>query len=69
MDIAGVNAAVVEVERFLAAVAAVREWARKDALLPGGQHIHPFYGSRETGALRRASLDLTRALAALRRGK
>ena len=26
-----------------------------------------YYGSKETGAVRRASLDLTRALAALRR--
>lgn len=48
-----------EAERFLAAIGAVEEATKNDPML--------YYGSRATGALRRASMDLTRALADLRR--
>jgi hypothetical protein len=47
-------------DRFLDAVAAVEE-------TPRPQNQTPFQGSAATGALRRASMDLTRALAELRR--
>ena len=48
-----------EAKRFLACVALVEERAM--------ERQEPFFGSKETGALRRASMDLTRALADLRR--
>ena len=58
-----VNVAVAEAERFL---------ARAHALLIVDNQTEPadrsvYYGSKETGALRRASMDLTRALADLRK--
>jgi len=55
--------AVAEAERFLAACQAVRNAAaaQKSAF------VDLWNGSRETGAMRRASLDLTRALAELRK--
>jgi hypothetical protein len=55
-----------ELARVTAAIKAVREVAGKDAFTTEKRH-HYFYGSKETGALRRASMDLTRALADLRR--
>lgn len=53
-----------EANRFLDAIAAVDLAAAKMQRDP---MANPFFGSRETGALRRASMDLTRALAELRR--
>ena len=50
--------------RFLRALHAVRDRADKDEYF--ARHIG-IVGYRETGALRRASMDLTRALADLRR--
>jgi hypothetical protein len=53
-----------EANRFLDAVAAV------EPTVPTGRYADaqtPFQGSAATGALRRASMDLTRALAELRR--
>lgn len=48
-----------EALRFLDAVRQMQAASIRDA--------NAWYGSRESGALRRASLDLTRALADLRR--
>jgi|WetSurMetagenome_2_1015567.scaffolds.fasta_scaffold489164_3 hypothetical protein len=50
--------AMVEAERFLE-IAKIVE-------LKGHDNVFTFYGCKETGALRRASMDLTRALAELR---
>lgn len=55
-----------EANRFLDAVAAV-EATEADMRKKGFMGCNVFQGSRETGALRRASMDLTRALAELRR--
>ena len=56
-----------EANRFLDAVAAVDQaQAELDANWPAAGYTI-FSGSRETGALRRVSMDLTRALAELRR--
>ncbi len=52
-----VDAAVVEAKRFLARVADYK----------ANPPHYEFAGNKETGALRRASMDLTRALADLRR--
>lgn len=63
MNIKTMNEAKKEATRFLHKVAEVE--AKMKEL---GEHSQTvFYGSKETGALRRASLDLTRALAKLRR--
>ena len=51
--------AAVEANRFLTAV------ANFEAVRIGDEYI--YFGSKEGGALRRASMDLTRALADLRR--
>lgn len=52
--------AIVEASRFIRAAKALRDASRPDN--PG---THP----RETGAVRRASMDLTRKLADLRQGR
>jgi len=52
--------AVAEAKRFIAAAKALDERRAK-------RDIYDFQGCRESGALRRSSLDLTRALADLRR--
>lgn len=52
--------AKAEAKRFLATVKALEERCTLD-------DIYEFTGCRESGACRRASLDLTRALAELRR--
>lgn len=54
-----VLAAIAEAGRFMVKAKAVVKRAADDKFT--------YYGSKETGALRRASLDLTRALADLRR--
>lgn len=48
-----------EAERFIVAAKEVERFTKENRML--------FYGSPATGALRRASMDLTRALADLRR--
>ena len=58
---AKIDKAASEAKRFLAAVKDLKERAREDAF------INVFWGCKESGALRRASLDLTRALADMRR--
>lgn len=55
-----INIAVAEAERFIAKAKALRARRAKGDL-------YSFQGCRESGALRRASLDLTRALADLRK--
>lgn len=57
--------AVQEAERFLLRVAAWQE-ASKRTYEENGE-IYPMYAPAESGALRRASLDLTRALADMRK--
>lgn len=52
--------AIAEAERFLAKAKALQDRrAKKD--------LYDFQGCKESGAMRRASLDLTRALSDLRR--
>lgn len=55
------KAAITEAERFLTAAKALMARRKKDEWLSDWQ------GCRESGACRRASMDLTRALADLRR--
>ena len=59
MNAKAVQIAKREALRFLEAVKDVEVAAETDRMI--------FYGSRPTGALRRSSMDLTRALADLRR--
>ena len=67
--------AVREAERF---IARARKLLKEDDRVKQlekeaekeGRYVHisgPFYGSRESGSARRASMDLTRALAEMRR--
>jgi hypothetical protein len=58
MTLEGIAKARREAERFLAATAEVERAGRANPML--------FYGSPSTAALRRASMDLTRALADMR---
>ena len=53
-----------EVERFLRVAKLAGERLVHENTLPAGQRA---YSTKEVGALRRASLDLTRALAKMRR--
>ena len=55
-----IDAAVAEARRFIAKAEALKARREKNDL-------YDFQGCRESGAVRRASLDLTRALADLRR--
>lgn len=50
------EASLIEVRRFIKAAEAAKKAIK----------IQGWYGSKETGAARRASLDLTRSLSALR---
>lgn len=59
-----VKATLAEARRFVRAAETAIE-ADKANREAGGYSL--FLGSRETGALRRASMDLTRALATMRR--
>jgi hypothetical protein len=59
------NAAADEARRFLRAVKAVNERLKTDSDF--ARHINVGSGYKETGAARRASLDLTRALAEARK--
>lgn len=62
MDVMEIEAAEEEAKRFLARVEALKNRrATKD--------IYAFQGCRESGALRRASLDLSRALSAMRNSR
>lgn len=46
-----------------------RAWEKQNPDKPSYENpiIDPFYGSKESGAVRRSSMDLTRALAELRK--
>ena len=54
-----IESAMREAERFLEAAEAVRQKVLKDK--------YAFMGNKETAACRRASMDLTRALVAIRK--
>lgn len=60
VTIGKINRALEEAERFIVKARAARERLREDEMVE-------YCGSKETGAVRRASMDLTRALAALRK--
>jgi hypothetical protein len=60
-----INRAVAEANRFIAAAKAL-EAARMETYQCGGTTYH-VRAPRESGAVRRASMDLTRSLAAMRR--
>lgn len=64
MDRLKMAAAVAEAERFIARVKALPEPEPYE--FAGGQFVNDNF-PRESGAIRRASMDLTRALADLRR--
>jgi hypothetical protein len=60
-----INKAVSEAKRFIAAAKA-REEAQKETW-GSGDNVYHVTAPRECGALRRTSMDLTRALAVMRR--
>lgn len=60
MNDATLNAAIVEAKRFLVRATKLQQRHEKN-------DIYRWQGSRESGAVRRASMDLTRALADLRK--
>lgn len=53
------DAAIIEAKRFLEVAQETKRLVKADSML--------FYGSKHTAATKRASLDLTRALADMRR--
>ena len=59
MNIGPLETAIREAKRFLALAEETRRRAKADDMI--------FYGSKITAATKRASLDLTRALADMRR--
>ena len=65
MTSAKISTAVAEAKRFLKRH---DEWkTQQGRTYKSGEHTFTIYTPRENGALRRASLDLTRALADMRR--
>jgi hypothetical protein len=60
MNSVKIKAAVAEAKRFIAAAKALEDRREK-------RDLYDFQGCRESGAVRRASLDLTRALADMRK--
>ena len=56
-----IEAAVAEAKRFIARAEALKARRKKD------EWLHDFQGCKESGAVRRASLDLTAALADMRK--
>jgi hypothetical protein len=59
-----IDEAEAEAKRFLAKVKAWRAVQRKEK---HGEHLFTVFTPKEAGAMRRASMDLTRALAAMRK--
>ena len=59
MDIKNLEKAMGEAERFLDTAQAVKEKVAKDK--------YAFFGCKETASCKRASMDLTRALVAIRK--
>ena len=65
MKITSINAAVAEARRFLKRYS---EWEEMQGrTYENGNQVYTIDTPRENGALRRASLDLSRALADMRR--
>jgi len=60
-----IRAAMAEAERFI--TAATDLLAREEAERAADEMNYSIYGSKASGATRRASLDLTRALAEMRK--
>jgi len=63
----GIKKAEIEAKRFLERVKELRDTDQLPKIVVEGEDWY-LSGSKETGAIRRASLDLTRALAAMRKG-
>lgn len=63
-----VKRAEEEVRRFLVRVQDLRDAGQLPKVIIDNDKDWYLHGSKETGAIRRASLDLTRALAAMRKG-
>ena len=57
-----------EAERFLRRVAEY-EASRYTYLIGDDQRLYTSYGVKESGSLRRSSMDLTRSLAKMRKGR
>jgi len=64
MDISTIDEAIMEAKRFLKRAAAFKCRIKTDEQFSRFWHIT---GGKETAALKRSSLDLTRALSAMRR--
>jgi hypothetical protein len=64
MKVENINEAADEARRFLRAVEACNERLDRD---PYFARMHEIVGFKETAAVRRASLDLTKALARMRK--
>lgn len=62
-----IRRAVAESKRFLEAVDALSARRTKEAKKDKTTMLYVWQGCRESGAVRRASMDLSRALADLRR--
>lgn len=67
MDVKKTKAAREVAKRFIAACERIEDRDAKEKASGSQYPCNPYSGSVESGALRRASLDLTRALADLRR--
>lgn len=65
MKIETIKTAMVEAERFLKRAEVLLENTIESESMPG----YFFYESKDSASLKRASLDLTRALADLRQGR
>ena len=63
----GIKKAEIEAKRFLERVKELRETGQLPKVIVDGKDWY-LTGSKGTGAVRRASLDLTRALAVMRKG-
>jgi hypothetical protein len=59
-----IDEAKAEAKRFLARVS---QWEKAQGTYEAHGHTFPNHTSKQNGALRRASMDLTRALAAMRK--
>jgi hypothetical protein len=58
---------IVEADRFLARAKALIKYLRDEEVYSGRKPIHTYSYPKESGAVKRASLDLTRSLAELRK--
>jgi hypothetical protein len=69
MDIEKLNNTIEEAERFLKKAKELRDLMEdgKRKMESGDKYYYPSDNPKESGAVRRASMDLTRSLADLRR--